>query len=123
MDIKTPIMIKAIRERFADDVEYFTDFELAYIIGYERIPMDQLCDNETVWKLRSWGKYEDYLDAAEIIFDEDDDCNIFTEEFYKQDIIDQMDQAKVMLQNAGYPILWTDDCNIWVKRTDWNVEK
>ncbi|MBR2021587.1 MAG: SoxR reducing system RseC family protein, partial [Clostridia bacterium] len=49
---------------------YFTDFKLAYLIGYERIPMDELCESETLWKLRSWGKYENYLDAAELIFGE-----------------------------------------------------
>ena len=112
-------MIKTLRDRFADDVDYFTDFELAYFIGYERIPMDQLCESETLWKLRSWAKYENYLDAAELIFGEDDDCNVFTEEFYEQDLVDQMDQAADMLKRAGYPILLTEDYDIWVKRTDW----
>ena len=77
-------MIKIIRDRFSDDVDHFTDSELAYIVGYERIPMDQLCESETLWKLRSWGKYEDYLDAAELIFDEDEYCDIFNEDFYKE---------------------------------------
>ena len=112
-------MIQTLRDRFTDDVEYFTDFELAYFIGYERIPMDELCESETLWKLRSWGKYEDYLDAAEQIFGEDDNCDTFTDEFYKQDLVDQMDQARDMLKRAGYPILVTEDYDIWVKRTDW----
>lgn len=120
-------MIETIREHFGDDVEYFTDFELAYFIGYERIPMDELCENETLWKLRSWGKYENYLDAVEQIFGEIGECNPFTEEFeetfvdefYEQDLIDQMDQAKELLQRAGFPILVTEDFDIWVKRNDW----
>jgi hypothetical protein len=112
-------MINTIRDCFADDVEYFTDTELAYIIGYERIPMDQLCESETLWKLRSWGKYEDYLDAVELIFGEDEDCDIFNEDFYRQDPEDQQNQAKVMLQQAGYPTLLTNDYFVWVKRTDW----
>lgn len=112
-------MIKHIRDRFSDDVDHFTDSELAYIIGYERIPMDQLYESETLWKLRSWGKYEDYLDAAELIFGEAEDCDIFNEDFYSQDLEDQQNQAKVMLQQAGYPTLLTDDYAVWVKRTDW----
>ena len=114
------MMIYTLRNYFAHYVDHFTDFELAYFIGYERIPMDQLCENSTLWKLRSWGKYENYLDAAEVIFGENDDCNVFTEEFYKQDMVDQLDQAKEMLQRAEYPILVTENCEIWVKRTDWN---
>lgn len=112
-------MIKTLRERFGDDIEHFTDFELTYLIGYERIPMDQLCESETLWKLRSWGKYENYLNAAELIFGEDEGCNVFTEEFYEQDLVDQLDQAKEMIQRAGYPVLLTEDYDIWVKRTDW----
>jgi hypothetical protein len=30
-----------------------------------------------------------------------------------------LDQAKEMLHRAGYPILLTEDYDIWVKRTDW----
>ena len=112
-------MIKTLRDRFADNVGYFTDFELAYFIGYERIPMDQIYEKETLWKLHRWHKYENYLDAAEEIFGEIGDGNTFTEEFYEQDLIDQMDQAAGMLQRAGYPILLTEDYDIWVKRTDW----
>lgn len=111
-------MIKTIREHFGDDVEYFTDFELAYILGYEQISMDKLCESETLWKLRSWGKYEDYLDAAEEIFD-DDEYVIFTDKFYKQERADQMKQAKELLQQAGYPILLAEDHDIWVKQIDW----
>jgi hypothetical protein len=82
--------------------------------------MEELCESETLWKLRSWAKYENYLDAAELIFGEDDNSNsIFTEAFYEQDLVDQLDQAKEMLQRAGYPILLTEDYDIWVKRTDW----
>lgn len=112
-------MIKTIRDRFSDDVDHFTDSELAYIVGYERIPMDQLCESETLWKLRSWGKYEDYRDAAELIFGEDEYCDIFNEDFYRQDLEAQLNQSKVMLQQAGYPTLLTDDYAVWVKRTDW----
>lgn len=121
-------MIETIREHFGDDVEYFTDFELAYFIGYERIPMDELCENETLWKLRSWGKYENYIDAAEQIFGEatngwtpfvEEFEETFTDEFYKQDLVYQMDEARDLLQRAGYPILVTEDFDIWVKRTDW----
>ena len=111
-------MIKTIREHFGDDVEYFTDFELAYILGYELVPMDKLCEPETLWKLRSWGKYEDYLDAAEEIFD-DDEYVIFTDNFYKQDRAEQMKQAKELLQQAGYPMFLAEDNDIWVKRIDW----
>lgn len=111
-------MIETLRDYFADDVDYFTDSELTYFIGYERIPMDKLCENETLWKLRSWGKYESYLDAAESIFD-DGKHAIFNDKFYKQDPTDQMEQAKEMLQQAGYPIFVTEDYDVWVKRTDW----
>lgn len=111
-------MIKTIRERFDDNVEYFTDFELAYILGYEQISMDKLCEPETLWKLRSWGKYEDYLDAAEEIFD-DDEYVIFTDKFYKQNRTVQIEAAKKMLQLAGYPMFLAEDNDIWVKRIDW----
>lgn len=110
-------MIKTIRKHFGDEVEDFTDFELAYILGYERIPMDKLCESKTLSKIETWGKYEDYLLAAEIIFD-DDEHIIFTNEFYRQDRTAQMKQAKKMLQAAGYPMFLAEDNDIWVKHFD-----
>lgn len=110
-------MIDIVRKRFSDDVEYFTDTELAYFLGYERIPFDELTESDTLWKLRSWGKYENYRDAAEDIFE---DSDVFTEEFYKQDLVDQFDQAEAMLKEKGFPMMITEDREVWVKRTDWN---
>ena len=112
-------MIEFLRERFNDDVEQFTDAELMYFIGYEHIPMTDLASPDTIWKLRSWGKYENYLDAAEEIFDENDEYNLFTEAFYEQDLVEQFDQAREALIKSGYPMLVTDDCEVWVKRIDW----
>ena len=108
-------MISKVRERFADDVDYFTDAELAYIVGYERIKDHEIEESETLWKIRAWAKYEDFLDAAELIFGEDEDCDFFTDEFYNQDVIVQMEQAKNMLINAGMPFWVTGDAEVWVR--------
>ena len=108
-------MISKVRERFTDDVDYFTDAELAYIVGYERIMDHEIDESETLWKIRAWAKYEDFLDAAELIFGEDENCDFFTDEFYEQDVIAQMEQAKNWLRNAGLPFWVTGDAEIWVR--------
>ena len=108
-------MIGKIRERFTDDVDYFTDAELAYIVGYERIQDYEIDESETLWKIRAWTKYEDFLDAAELIFGGDENCHFFTDEFYEQDVIAQMGQAKNLLLNVGLPFWVTGNAEVWVR--------
>ena len=111
-------MISQLRKKYSDEVSHFEDYELAYILGWEHISFNEATSVSTLWKLRSWAKYEDYVDAVEIISDDGIDFPL-TDDFYEMNGIDRMDAARDMLIKAGLILFVNNDTEVWVKRTDW----